>query len=210
MHRVPISSCHVSNSSSPSCTQCRLLSLRCRYQEGGKRGLPAAYMTSLETRLAETETALSATMVVLQDSNSISAVNSHLMGSSSASLGRARSKAEKQDEWKRLPLQTSEQLIAWLQTQRPCDTAPSKVGMLPPQNRPPFHSRKTWSINYLRDGDTSVSPVSAGTQHALNLTRSTSITPMSSQDRLKECAPPIVPNASNSPSYSSQWRENYF
>lgn len=80
----------------------------CRYQEGGKRGLPVAYINSLEKRLRETESALYATMLALDEHDKIKASNLGLLKAS-----RELSKNERQDDWKRLPLQTPDQLASW-------------------------------------------------------------------------------------------------
>ncbi|CAO2655831.1 Nn.00g046340.m01.CDS01 [Neocucurbitaria sp. VM-36] len=111
------------NTFSPICSQCQDFSLLCRYQEGGKRGLPAAYITSLERRLQETEIALSATLFSLQEVKGFEFLERNMISARSVP-GRARSKAEKQNEWKRLPLQNSEHLAAWLRDKHNHDEMP--------------------------------------------------------------------------------------
>ncbi|KAF1922565.1 uncharacterized protein M421DRAFT_48328, partial [Didymella exigua CBS 183.55] len=91
----------------PSCSQCRASSFICRYQEGGRRGLPIAYINSLERRLRETESALYATLLAHNEQD-IKASNFGLL-----KPPRELSKTERQDDWKRLPLQTPEQLATW-------------------------------------------------------------------------------------------------
>lgn len=102
---------------SPHCSQCHALSLACRYAQGGKRGIPAAYINSLEARLAETEAALFSALATIHSVNNDTAgmnqLPANVSGPVSGPVVRERSKIEKQDEWKRLPLRSGEQLHAW-------------------------------------------------------------------------------------------------
>ncbi|KAF2004058.1 hypothetical protein P154DRAFT_65738 [Amniculicola lignicola CBS 123094] len=94
----------------PSCSQCQLALRNCRYLEGGKRGIPAAYMTALEKRLQETEAALYTALNAIEDhGRTIASPAVKWYGTSNSS----RSKTERQHEWKQQPLQSKEQLAAW-------------------------------------------------------------------------------------------------
>jgi hypothetical protein len=100
---------------SPHCSQCQTLSLPCRYTEGGKRGIPAAYINSLEDRLAETEAALYSALTAIDSMSNDPAGLRRALVHVSGPVARERSKIEKQNEWKRLPLRSGEQLHAWLE-----------------------------------------------------------------------------------------------
>ena len=81
--------------------------MACRYAEGGKRGIPAVYMSSLEKRLQETELMLYGALVALEENGMLACVTvpppaSHQL-----------SKVDKQDEWNRLPLRSTQQLDVW-------------------------------------------------------------------------------------------------
>jgi hypothetical protein len=100
---------------SPRCSQCQTLSLPCRYAEGGKRGIPAAYINSLEDRLAETEAALYSALTAIDSMANDAAGLRRALVHVSGPVTRERSKLEKLDEWKRLPLRSGEQLHAWFE-----------------------------------------------------------------------------------------------
>ncbi|KAK7187261.1 hypothetical protein DPSP01_013021 [Paraphaeosphaeria sporulosa] len=105
----------------PHCSQCRALSLACRYAEGGKRGIPAAYINSLEDRLAETEAALYSALATINSVHNGTAGLHRLLTDASGPVARERSKIEKQDEWKRLPLRSGEQLRVWFEEKSQSD-----------------------------------------------------------------------------------------
>ena len=89
--------------------------LTCRYPEGGKRGIPAVYMSNLERRLQETELALYGALAALEEKESIGIESLAVPQlKQSTTLGwRQLSKIEKQEEWTRLPLDSKEQLAIW-------------------------------------------------------------------------------------------------
>ena len=96
------------------CSQCQSSQLECRYMEGGKRGIPAAYITSLERRLVETEAALYAVLAATDTTSNSSAFDQlGLQTDSTTSKLQDRSKLERQEEWKRLPLHSGKQLVEW-------------------------------------------------------------------------------------------------
>ncbi|XPS92385.1 hypothetical protein M3J09_001780 [Ascochyta lentis] len=190
----------------PSCSQCRASSLICRYQEGGKRGLPIAYINSLEKRLRETESALYAAMLALEEQDSIKASNLGLL-----KAPRELSKTERQENWKRLPLHTPEQLAIWFleKQQQAVPSEPdlphipfpgvpslqdvaSSTGEDPRMALPLPHTPNTESIHSPAYPDSTSS------------TLSKSIT-----EQLRGMEPPQVPNTSALPFKSTIWH-NYF
>ncbi|EMD93363.1 hypothetical protein COCHEDRAFT_1170973 [Bipolaris maydis C5] len=164
----------------PSCSQCQSASSECHYQEGGKRGLPAAYIKALEERLAATETALSATLIAIRNSAAEHNIDAHLKGVDSNSSLRQRSKAEKMEDWKRLPLQTRDQLMVWLQAQENEGLAATTA----PQT------------NY--DEPTPELQI-----HPTALPRTV-------LEHLETCNQPTVPNRLDCSPDSRRWTENYF
>ncbi|KAF2108172.1 hypothetical protein BDV96DRAFT_672276 [Lophiotrema nucula] len=91
---------------------------QCRYPEGGKRGIPAAYITSLEQRLLETEAALFAALAAVQrqdddEPNSVDWPNPIMRTAWSG-----RTKIDRQEEWRQFPLESAQQLAAWYQAKR--------------------------------------------------------------------------------------------
>ena len=194
----------VANIFSPTCSQCRNFSLHCRYQEGGKRGLPAAYMTCLEQRLQETESALSATLFSLQDVNGFDSLERHIIDAGSPP-GHTRSKAEKQNEWKRLPLQTSEDLKIWFREKHLSDE-------LIEARRPDSHNsnsdvqpQKMQGIGGRYDDTPHITQRRAHAQPERILALESPII-----EHLKSCNPPIAPNTTGISFHSSQWHDNYF
>jgi hypothetical protein len=114
----------------PFCSQCRVSVLACRYPEGGKRGIPAVYISSLERRLQETEEALYGALLALEATGSIGSATSTIP------LQQTLSKVQKQEEWHRLPLKSSEQIIVWLrekQKRHPDDDLQSAQKHPPPR-----------------------------------------------------------------------------
>jgi len=183
----------------PICTQCRTSSLPCHYQEGGKRGLPAAYITALEKRLADTEAALSASLIALQTQNVTRLTDGHLSVAISQASQPQRSKAEKLEEWKRLPLQTDEQLAAWLQARHP-DSAAQAASQ----------SKSSESILTYQAHDTLKAPETRpdNNAHPFPKAHGTTATSASPIEQLRDCSKPTMPNVPRDS--STQWRENYF
>ena len=189
----------IPDSNSSSCSQCQASTLVCRYQEGGKRGLPAAYMTSLERRLTDTEMALSAALLALQDHAGLAPLEQHLNRNITLSPRRERSKAEKQDEWKRFPLRNSDQLTVWLQAQSQSDAMHVVEGSNRPQSVKRSRSRA--------DGNAAIPPISfAGERQPLVMTEFACDSRPPVQEQLKQCNAPKVPNSPQSP----WWYDNYF
>ena len=190
-----------SNQHSPCCSQCQTSSLPCHYQEGGKRGLPAAYITALEKRLADTEAALSATLTVVQNQDLILLNDARLSDPSSHAPKRQGSKAEKLEEWKRLPLQTTEQLTAWLQAQ--CREAAPEVIPSRHSNSVPDNdgARKTCRTAEGRPNNGA---------HASRQIPGDTSPPLSVLQQLKDCEMPIAPNMQRAPTDLARWHENYF
>ncbi|KAL1801422.1 hypothetical protein ACET3X_001764 [Alternaria dauci] len=179
----------------PSCTQCRTSSLPCHYQEGGKRGLPAAYITALEKRLADTEAALSAALIALQTQSAIRLTD----GAISQASQPQRSKAEKLEEWKRLSLHTDEQLVAWLQARHPDRVARATSQPNPSEPIFPYQAHNTSKATETRP-DSNTRPIREA--HGITATSASAI------EQLRECSMPAMPNAPRDS--STKWRENYF
>ena len=199
----PHASCRTSsNQHSPCCSQCQTSSLPCHYQEGGKRGLPAAYITALEKRLADTEAALSATLTVVQNQDLIRLNDVRLSDPSSHAPKRQGSKAEKLEEWKRLPLQTTEQLTAWLQAQCRETAAPEVF--------PPRHSNSVpHNVGARKTTRTAEGRPNSGAHASRQLPGNTSPL-VSVLQQLKDCEMPIAPNMQRAPTDPARWHENYF
>lgn len=198
---------------SPSCSQCQVASNPCHYQEGGKRGLPAAYMRALEERLAETETALAATLVTLKDQAARQSLDYHLSSALSHPPAPQRSKVEKLEEWKRLPLQTYEQLMAWLGAQ---DHVNATLPTSPTDGSRCLSEPQIYTASGAMDsltlfGSPSLPFVQAGAAHrARSAIGDRSTTTAMVMELLETCDQPKVPNASQHfPDYM-QWRDNYF
>jgi hypothetical protein len=161
-------------------------------------------MTSLETRLQATEAALYATLLALHDQGGMTSVPVHIQTGESSNAKPLRSKAEKQHEWKQLPLRTSEDLAAWFQEQQ-ChairhdtqrDSAPAGNTSLeehPVLETPTTHSASNLCRNQLSALDR---PVSKPSDDVM--------------ERLKSCRPPKAPNAWFSVVESTAWMNNYF
>lgn len=79
-------------------------------------------MNSLEDRLAETETALYSALTTIDSMSQNDTGLSQLVTTLSSPLSHERSKIEKQDEWKRLPLRNGEQLQAWFEEKSRLDS----------------------------------------------------------------------------------------
>jgi hypothetical protein len=184
---------------SPSCTQCRNTSLPCHYQEGGKRGLPAAYITALEQRLADTEAALSATLLALRTRDPIPLTDGHLSGATLQDSQPQRSKAEKLEEWKRLPLQTTEQLAGWLEARHPDSAAPEASQSRPSEPTLTYQAHDTLRTME-RQPDTNA--------HPFREPHGSTPRPASAVERLRNCNMPTIPNVPQES--STHWRENYF
>jgi hypothetical protein len=177
---------------SPTCLQCQNSLLLCQYQEGGKRGLPAAYIAALEMRLAETETALSTSLIALQELDGLQLLGHDLRGRSTST--RQRSKAEKVEEWRQLPLQTSEQLKAWLHAQHHIGGSSSRVISTPDPNRPTLRIERSWTNP----------PVPSTVERGVHST------PGSAIQQLRFCNPPVTPNVPQEIFGSVRWQDNYF
>lgn len=173
-------------------------SASCRYQEGGKRGIPIQYMTSLESRLDDTESALYAALCALhtrEGDNSVpELLYSDIMGPSTL----PRSKAEKQSEWKQRPLRTSQDILAWYEQQH------QSTSTRRDEERP----------NHVPSSHFFPGPPVQVTAAALQDERDQSKSAQSDKipeiflETLKKCQPPCVPNSPTS--HTVTWFENYF
>lgn len=190
----------------PSCSQCRAASLVCRYQEGGKRGLPIAYINSLEKRLRETESALFATMLAFNEQTGIKPSNFGILRAP-----RELSKTERQDDWKRLPLQTPEQLALWFKEKQqqavpaepelPHIPFPGVPALQSAESNPVEDPRMALPIPHTPASDNIHSPVYPESASS-NLSKSVT-------EQLRGIEPPQAPNTSAAPLKSTSWH-NYF
>lgn len=133
------------------------------------------------------------------------------MGSSSVSFGRERSKAYKQDEWKRLPLQTNDDLAVWLRSKHQENTSSEAVRA--DFRRPEFrvNARGKQEVGRLGEGDAMISP--GHFSSAERVQAHTEFQPTSKEpaiEQLQNCIPPTTPNTTQVPLQSIRWHENYF
>jgi hypothetical protein len=168
------------NDSSPSCSQCQTASTACHYQEGGKRGLPAAYIKALEERLAATETALFASLMAIRSQAAEDLIANHLPSTMFDTPSRQRSKAERLADWRRLPLQTRDQLMVWLRAQEDENLAAAAA--------PQIDDSRSIPDNQVR----------------------TAVPSKTILELLATCSEPTVPNSLGCSPGSRQWTENYF
>jgi hypothetical protein len=180
--------------------------LICRYQEGGKRGLPIAYINSLEKRLQETESALYAAMLALDEHENVKASNLGLL-----KAPRELSKTERQDDWKRLPLQTPEQLALWFQ-----DKQEQAIPSEPELPHIPFPGAPTLQPidpSGIEDARMALPlPHTPSTDHARSPPCPESISSTLSKsvnEQLRGIDPPQAPNTSALPFKTTGWH-NYF
>lgn len=188
----------------PSCSQCQATSLLCRYQEGGKRGLPAAYMTSLEDRLQETEKALYATLRALQAHSGGLSVPELLDGHIPTVPMPQRSKAEKQSEWKRQPLRTTDDFVAWTDEQHLRFGAPSNA------KYDAARLEKHVDERYHAETPATLSTIAFHDEHLPARTHPLSTPSEAVIEQLRLCRPPTVPNDPMVTTYSGAWYDTYF
>jgi hypothetical protein len=139
---------------------------------------------------------------VLQNQDPIRLDAIRLLDASSQGPTRPWSKAEKLEEWKRLPLQTTEQLVAWLQAQYRNST--STEVLLSTHSEPVPGNDEARSTQEAAKGrpDRNAQPSRETPNNA--------VTPASVVERLKDCDMPIAPNIPQNVTDSARWRENYF
>jgi hypothetical protein len=138
---------------------------------------------------------------VLQHQDPIRLRDIRLLDASSQGPTRPWSKAEKLEEWKRLPLQTTEQLMAWLQAQYR-DSTSTEV-LLSTHSEPVPGNDEARSTREAAKGrpDRNAQP----SREIPN-----PVTPASVVEQLKDCNLPIAPNIPQNVTDSARWRENYF
>jgi len=154
-------------------------------------------MSALEKRLADTEVALAATLNALQHQAAMQLVDRHLMDATAKPSQPRESKAEKLEEWKRLPLRNYEQLAAWHQA-RDRETVTS-------ERLHPEHARPVFNLD-IQGSFAMHTAASQGRQTHVESPTSTT----AALEQLRCCNAPMVPNARKSLSDSGRWRENYF
>jgi hypothetical protein len=180
--------------------------LICRYQEGGKRGLPIAYINSLERRLRETESALYATLLAHDEQDNIKSSNFGLLRAP-----RELSKIERQDDWKRLPLQTPDQLASWFQEKKRQAVPPEP--QLPHIPFPGVPSLQAIEVNQSEDTRMALpvphTPVSDNVHSPVYPESASSNLSKNITEQLRGIEPPQAPNTSTVPFKSTGWH-NYF
>ncbi|KAK5799881.1 hypothetical protein VI817_002093 [Penicillium citrinum] len=82
---------------------------KCTYPESGKRGLPLGYLSQLEQRLLETETALYGALVTLRSMQPTTVAQVSAKPESTQ-----KQKAARMDEWAQLPLQGWPDMERWM------------------------------------------------------------------------------------------------
>jgi hypothetical protein len=176
----------------------------CRYQEGGKRGLPVAYMTNLETRLHDTEAALYATLRALHHQRSVTCDPIDIEIVALPGERSPRSKADKQHEWKQRPLRTSENIAAWFADEQ-YDTSPDKNKCNPV-------SLMTTSADVHSIAESSTIRAASGprAEEPSALARPIPSPPNNVIERLKSCKSPNVPNSWHQESGTAGWTDVYF
>lgn len=148
-------------------------------------------MSSLETRLQETENALQASLLALQSVDGIENINITIPMGPSTTTQRTLSKNEKQLEWKRMPLQSVEDLAAWLKQKH---------------EEGKDHSLRQQSTV---EEASAFPPIDLGQPEVLSR-RPSSPDFADILGKLESCTMPSVPNAFNVPSASVRWQEHYF
>jgi hypothetical protein len=160
-------------------------------------------MTSLENRLRDTEAALLSALRVLQDSGGTPSVQLHADDISKASSRAQRSKADKQNDWTRYPLQTSEDLLAWFRDASQSGANADNMGHDP-------------AVGHERSSEPQLAVQSSSTYPTPNpQDRAPSARPMYSNvgaalEKLRHCKAPTAPNVSRSAAISAAWLDNYF
>jgi hypothetical protein len=162
-------------------------------------------MTSLENRLRDTEAALYSALRALQDMGGTPAVQLHAEDISKASSSSQRSKADKQNDWTRLPLHSSDDLLAWFRDASQSDANvrdagrnPTVASERPLETQLATESSITRSIPNSHEGTPSIHtrPIHSIVGAAL--------------EKLRDCKAPTAPNISRSAATSTVWLENYF
>jgi hypothetical protein len=160
-------------------------------------------MTSVEKRLQNTEAALYVALNALHERDGgIGSISLPADGNTLTTSTPQRSKTEKQHEWKRLQLQTGEDLVAWfLEKQQQTTIAHD----LQQDIDAPVEHIGTDQLSSLEPLEIDPGALDFST-HALP-----SSTPsVDAMERLKSCRCPTVPNGSLSPTTSTTWLRNYF
>jgi hypothetical protein len=187
---------YIADSHSPSCSQCQSSPGLCRYQEGGKRGLPAAYMIRLESRLRDTENALYASLRTLWKESNQSSPSLHLMVADLMVPRSQPSKAEKQREWEQSPLRTGEDIVAWFeQREKHCGGSDSKHAVSTDKGRSNDEVVSAPGI----DDMLSTTPIHCDVGPHEDVI-----------EQLRNCRQPAAPNVSPSVPSSHIWCDNYF
>lgn len=153
------------------------------------------------------EAALYTALVAHQDLGSVTSLPDPINSAILKMPRPQRSKAERQNEWRQLPLATRQDLLAWLKekhqaTDTSSDSHPRKqqVPFVDSTNAESVQAESSsrYTISDLNDDDLSaqVHVMSPPARPAM--------------EQLKSCTPPIVPNWAALPFNSIAWYERYF
>lgn len=139
------------NRALPVCSSCTADPSKCWYSQGSKRGIPAGYINSLETRLAETEAALYYALCELhsgyREQGSYGPLAEHLK------QRYGHGKTDMAKEWRELPMTSREQAQTWW-LQRELDIC---GGHRPSSTQPRRHSSRNLSY-----GNSALAAAAAG------------------------------------------------
>lgn len=156
--------------------------------------------------MRETESALYATMLALDEHEDIKASNLGLLKSP-----RETSKTNRQDDWKRLPLQTPEQLSIWFKEKQQ-QAIPSEPDLphIPFPGVPNLQSKVTNASEDPRMAlPLSRTPGTENTHSHMYPESTSSTLSKGVSEQLRGIDPPQAPNTSALPFKSTKWH-NYF
>ncbi|KAH7396898.1 hypothetical protein DE146DRAFT_756586 [Phaeosphaeria sp. MPI-PUGE-AT-0046c] len=151
-------------------------------------------MASLENRLQETEIALHTALRAVNDQIGLATMSSHLEAARSFAPVFQHSKAEKQKSWRRQPLQTSEDVVAWFEERHiDAHNAASLQKHVMDQARHKAHTTSTIEYDHLpARGPSPFAP------------------PSDAMAKLSACKRPLAPNVPYSSASSTGWLDRYF
>lgn len=162
-------------------------------------------MISLENRLQDTEVALYTALRTLHDLSGTPSMRLHADDISIASSRAQRSKADKQNDWKRQPLQTSEDLLAWYRDAH-------RHGANPQYASHDTASTMERSLETQLAAESSLTyprPNPRGTSPSVH-SQPSHFDTGAALGKLRDCRAPTAPNASRSAASSTTWLANYF
>jgi hypothetical protein len=160
-------------------------------------------MTSLETRLQDTENALYAALLALHAHSHDAPGPALLEPEILTSSALPRSKAERQNEWKHRPLRTSQDLLEWFDQQNPQFESSTSTQRYKAKARDvpttQVHAEAPIPLSTPRLQEERSQPAAARSQ----------IIPKVLMEQLRRCQPPVVPNTMVA-CHAATWCDNYF